>query len=76
MSDGEALLRAVIASPDDSLPRLVYSDWLEEQGDDRAELLRSDWDVSRLSFVDRLAESGVGVNPALGGGRGRCDGAR
>jgi uncharacterized protein (TIGR02996 family) len=30
MSDEEALLAAIIASPDDDLPRLVYADWLDE----------------------------------------------
>ncbi len=36
-----ALLQAVCANPDDDLPRLVYADWLEEQGQpDRAEFIR------------------------------------
>src|SRR5262249_53807530 len=29
----DALLRAVLAAPDDDAPRLVYADWLEERGD-------------------------------------------
>jgi uncharacterized protein (TIGR02996 family) len=34
MSDEEAaLLRAICAEPDDDTPRLVYADWLEEQGE-------------------------------------------
>jgi uncharacterized protein (TIGR02996 family) len=28
-----ALLRAIVAHPDDDTPRLVYADWLEEHGD-------------------------------------------
>lgn len=42
MADPHApFLRAVIARPDDDLPRLVYADWLDEQGDsDRAEFIR------------------------------------
>lgn len=32
MTDGDALLAAVIASPDEDTPRLVYADWLEENG--------------------------------------------
>jgi uncharacterized protein (TIGR02996 family) len=36
-----AFLQAIIADPDDDLPRLVYADWLEENGDpDRAEFIR------------------------------------
>jgi uncharacterized protein (TIGR02996 family) len=29
-----ALLRAIIANPDDDAPRLVYADWLQEHGDE------------------------------------------
>jgi len=39
MSDYAALLRAVLVSPDDDLPRLVLCDWLEEHGE--AELAKS-----------------------------------
>jgi uncharacterized protein (TIGR02996 family) len=41
MNDREALMQAIIDNPDDDLPRLVFADWLEEQGQaDRAELIR------------------------------------
>jgi uncharacterized protein (TIGR02996 family) len=30
MSDRDALLAAILANPDDDLPRLVYADWLDE----------------------------------------------
>lgn len=30
MTDGDALLRAVLEAPDDDAPRLIYADWLEE----------------------------------------------
>ena len=33
MSDGKALMKAIIESPDDDAPRLVYADWLDEEGD-------------------------------------------
>jgi uncharacterized protein (TIGR02996 family) len=40
-ADGTALLAAALAAPADDAPRLVYADWLEEQGDgDRAEFIR------------------------------------
>lgn len=32
MNDRDALLAAVLASPDDDVPRLVFADWLEETG--------------------------------------------
>jgi uncharacterized protein (TIGR02996 family) len=40
----EALLQAVLAEPEEEAPRLIYADWLEEQGRpedaDRAEFIR------------------------------------
>jgi uncharacterized protein (TIGR02996 family) len=33
MTDGAALLRAVLVDPADDAPRLVYADWLEEHGE-------------------------------------------
>lgn len=36
---GEELLAAIIAAPDDVERRLVYADWLLEQGDPRGELI-------------------------------------
>ncbi len=36
----EALFQAIHEEPDDDTPWLVLADWLEEQGDPRAELLR------------------------------------
>jgi uncharacterized protein (TIGR02996 family) len=44
----EAFLQAVRDDPDDDLPRLVYADWLEDQGEaDRAELIRLQIALSR-----------------------------
>lgn len=41
MTDRDALLAAVLANPDDDLPRLVYADWCEDRGDpDRAAFIR------------------------------------
>lgn len=37
--DAESLLAAVYAAPDDDGPRLVYADWLLEQGDPRGEFI-------------------------------------
>ena len=40
-SDGEALLRAVCENPRDDTPRLIYADWLEENGQpERAAFIR------------------------------------
>src|SRR5262249_56850238 len=41
MTDGEDLLRAIVATPEDDAPRLVYADWLDEHGvPDWAEFIR------------------------------------
>jgi len=58
MSDREALLAAIRCAPDDDLPRLVYADWLEENGEsmppeerssarDRAEFIRAQIEACR-----------------------------
>src|SRR5208282_4785763 len=40
-TDGDALLHTIIDHPDDDMPRLVYADWLEENGQaERAEFTR------------------------------------
>ena len=40
MTDERAFLTAILEQPDDDLRKLAYADWLEEQGDPRAEYLR------------------------------------
>src|SRR5262249_49935579 len=40
MTDERAFLTAILERPDDDATKLVYADWLEEQGDPRAEYLR------------------------------------
>jgi uncharacterized protein (TIGR02996 family) len=41
MTQDEAFLQAILEEPDDDTPRLVYADWLDENGDpDRAEFIR------------------------------------
>jgi uncharacterized protein (TIGR02996 family) len=48
MGEREALLRAVCENPDDDLPRLVFADWLEEQGElERAEFIRGEVELDR-----------------------------
>jgi uncharacterized protein (TIGR02996 family) len=49
MTDEDALLAAVLAAPDDDLPRLVYADWLDDHGDPRAEYLRLGVELRRLT---------------------------
>ena len=48
-ADGRALFAAICADPEDDTSRLVYADWLDEQGDEpRAEALRMSIERRRL----------------------------
>ena len=41
MTDGDALVAAIRAAPEDDAPRLVFADWLDEHGQgERAEFIR------------------------------------
>ena len=49
MTERDAFLAAIIESPDDDTPRLVFADWLEEHGEvERAEFIRLDIKLSHL----------------------------
>src|SRR5262249_22464510 len=54
--EAAALLRAIIANPDDDTPRLVYADWLQEHDDpERAEYIRVQCQIAneeRTGFLD------------------------
>ncbi|MFO0810388.1 MAG: TIGR02996 domain-containing protein [Gemmataceae bacterium] len=45
--DDEAFLAAILAHPDDDLPRLVYADWLDDRGDPRGEFIRLEIELER-----------------------------
>jgi uncharacterized protein (TIGR02996 family) len=48
-----AFLRTILADPDDDAPRLVYADWLDENGDaDRAEFIRLQVRLARMEVDD------------------------
>jgi len=52
MTDGDALLRAVIENVADDAPRLVYADWLEEHGEpERAEFIRLQCELGQWERV-------------------------
>lgn len=52
MSDGDALLSAILAEPDEDTPRLAYADWLDEVGGEkncaRAELIRVQIELNQI----------------------------
>lgn len=60
MTDRQAFIDAIIAQPDDDLPRLIFADWLDEQGEgERAEFIRvqcelATFDGKMPDYVDGL----------------------
>jgi uncharacterized protein (TIGR02996 family) len=49
----QAFLDDILAHPDDDAPRLIFADWLEEEGDaERAEFIRVQIERARLPFWD------------------------
>src|SRR4051794_37815108 len=58
----DAFLRDILKQPDDDTTRLVYADWLEEQGDPRAEFLRLE---CRLRGLPEVGPEGRGVRRRL-----------
>jgi uncharacterized protein (TIGR02996 family) len=57
----EGFLRAIRAEPDDEALRLIYADWLEENGDPRGEFIRVQCELIRWSDpvprIDKLRDA-------------------
>jgi uncharacterized protein (TIGR02996 family) len=45
----DTFLQAILESPDDYSPRLLFADWLDEQGDPRGELIRVQCELASLA---------------------------
>jgi len=45
MTEEDVFLLDILARPDDDAPRLIYADWLLDQGDPRGDLVRRDWEL-------------------------------
>jgi uncharacterized protein (TIGR02996 family) len=53
MNDHDALLHAIGEHPEEDTPRLMYADWLEENGDaDRADFVRNQVALGRFDLND------------------------
>jgi uncharacterized protein (TIGR02996 family) len=79
MTHDEAFLQAILDSPDDDAPRLIYADWLEEKDDPRAAVVRRHPALFRFladlktvrdpdAALRQLAEWTFGGKPYLVGG--------
>lgn len=67
-----SLLRAVLDSPDDDAPRLVYADWLLERGDARGEYIALLCKLETLDEDDPAREEMVRRADNLLGEHGRA----
>jgi uncharacterized protein (TIGR02996 family) len=57
MNERDALLKAVCGNPDDDTPRLVFADWLQENGEEeRAEFIRVQIELARGAVDVTLKE--------------------
>lgn len=74
-SDFEALLKAVFANPDDDTARLVFADFVEENGDpDRAALIRLQCEQARLKpQAKRYKELTAELKPLLAKAKKRIE---
>ena len=62
----EGFFRDILANPDDDTPRLIYADWLDDQGDSaRAEFIRVQCELSRLKQAGKRDENLVQREAAL-----------
>lgn len=53
MNDHDALLRAIGEHPEEDTPRLMYADWLEENGQtERADFVRNQVELGRVGLDD------------------------
>lgn len=68
LPEWELLLKAVVASPDDDLPRLVAADWLDEHGEpERAEFIRVQIELAKADRPElKYREQQLWNNPVNG----------
>lgn len=47
-----AFLAEILSAPDDDVPRLIFADWLEEEGEPRGEFIRVQIELHQLGDLD------------------------
>jgi uncharacterized protein (TIGR02996 family) len=59
VSEQDAFLKEILANPADREVRLVFADWLEENGDPRGELIRLQIQLEEMKpgYVERRSPS-------------------
>jgi uncharacterized protein (TIGR02996 family) len=75
MSDEHALFIAILAQPDEDVPRLMYADWLDEHGDaagrGHAEFIRLQIELARGGLNDRRRKTVTDRYTALENAHGK-----
>lgn len=73
MTDRDALMSAIIANPEEDTPRLIFADWLQENGQDRrAQFIRRQIEADRAEPFSREACTAIdAANRLLAGYRGK-----
>ena len=69
MPTEDDFIAEIHANPHDETPRLIYADWLEDQGDPRAEYLRIESELAGLSADAALFQE---LKPRLFDLRAQC----
>lgn len=70
LSDRDALLAAIIANPEEDIPRLMLADWLQENGEDaRGQFIRRQIEVARVEPYSRAARTAQSAAERLLEGR-------
>jgi uncharacterized protein (TIGR02996 family) len=74
VTDDEAFIRAIVDSPGDDTPRLVYADWLDDRDDPGAKYVRIEaeairrWNETRdmptlMGGIARMGDAGASLDP-------------
>lgn len=58
MYEEQGFLEQLREHPEDDVTRLVYADWLEDQGDPRSAYLRAEVALARMKELDEGYENG------------------
>lgn len=62
MSEDEAFIRAIVDTPGDDLPRLVYADWLDDRDDPRGPYLRAEAEWVETGDIERVRRLAVDLD--------------
>jgi uncharacterized protein (TIGR02996 family) len=65
VNEEDSFVQAILASPGEATPRLIFADWLEERGDPRSEYIRLGCQVEALPADDPCRKLAIRRKQAL-----------